>query len=91
MGRPEIPLYSNCTGGVYAGDPKELLARQIAFPVRWETIVENMIAAGADTFLELGPGQTLCGLIGKIDKRVKTYPLSTREDLEKILREVAGC
>ena len=77
--------------GVYAGDPKELLARQIASPVRWETIVENMIAAGADTFLELGPGQTLCGLIGKIDKRVKTYPLSTREDLEKILREVAGC
>ena len=91
VGRPEIPLYSNFTGGVYAGDPKELLARQIASPVRWETIVENMIAAGADTFLELGPGQTLCGLIGKIDKSVKTYALSTREDLEKILQEVAGC
>ena len=91
VGRPEIPLYSNCTGGVYAGDPKELLARQIASPVRWETIVRNMIAAGADTFLELGPGKTLCGLIGKIDKRVKTYALSTREDLETILREVAGC
>lgn len=91
VGRPEIPLYSNCTGGVYAGDPKELLVRQIASPVRWETIVRNMIAAGADTFLELGPGKTLCGLIGKIDKRVKTYALSTREDLETILREVAGC
>lgn len=91
VGRPEIPLYSNCTGRVYAGDPKELLARQIASPVRWETIVRNMIAAGADTFLELGPGKTLCGLIGKIDKRVKTYALSTREDLETILREVAGC
>lgn len=91
VGRPEIPLYSNCTGGVYTGDPKELLARQIASPVRWETIVRNMIAAGADTFLELGPGKTLCGLIGKIDKRVKTYALSTREDLETILREVAGC
>ena len=91
VGRPEIPLYSNCTGRVYTGDPKELLARQISSPVRWETIVRNMIAAGADTFLELGPGKTLCGLIGKIDKRVKTYALSTREDLETILREVAGC
>lgn len=88
--QPKLPLYSNLTGQRYAGDPKELLARQIASPVRWETIVENMIAAGADTFIELGPGNTLCGLIGKIDKTVKTYPLSTREDLEKIRKEAAG-
>ena len=91
VGQPEMPLYSNRTGAVYEGDPKTLLSQQIASPVRWETIVRNMIAAGADTFVELGPGKTLCGLIEKIDKTVKTYALSTQADLETILKEVKGC
>lgn len=91
MGQPEMPLYSNRTGAVYEGDPKPLLSQQIASPVRWETIVRNMIAAGADTFVELGPGKTLCGLIEKIDKTVKTYALSSQADLETILKEVKGC
>lgn len=88
---PAIPLYSNCTGEVYAGDPRGLLDRQISSPVRWETIVRNMIAAGADTFVELGPGRTLCGLIEKIDRKVRSFHMETRADLEKILEEVAGC
>ncbi len=91
VGQPQLPLYSNRTGEVYAGDPKELLSQQISSPVRWETIVRNMIAAGADTFVELGPGKTLCGLIGKIDSTVKTYALSGQEDLAAILKEVRGC
>lgn len=91
VGAPEMPLYSNRTGQVYDGDPKQLLSQQISSPVRWETIVRTMIAAGADTFLELGPGKTLCGLIEKIDQTVKTYALSNKEDLEKILKEVRGC
>ena len=88
VGEPKIPLYSNRTGAVYSGDAKALLAQQIASPVRWEAIVRDMIAAGVDTFIELGPGSTLCGLIQKIDKTVKTYPLATKEDLEKVVQEV---
>ena len=88
VGAPKLPLYSNCTGAVYQGETKALLARQIASPVRWEAIVRDMIAAGVDTFVELGPGSTLCGLIQKIDKTVKTYPLATKEDLEKVVQEV---
>lgn len=90
VGQGKIPLYSNKTGEVYDGDPKELLAQQIVSPVRWETIVNNMIAAGADTFIELGPGKTLCGLIAKTDQTVKTYALSTQADLEQIVKEVLG-
>ena len=57
VGQPKLPLYSNKTGAVYDGDPKELLAQQIVSPVRWETIVRNMIAAGADTFIDWAPAR----------------------------------
>ena len=50
-----------------------------------------MIAAGADTFLELGPGRTLCGLIAKTDASVRVYPAGEAEGLEKILTEAALC
>ena len=88
---PEIPLYSNCTGAPYAGDIRALLARQIESPVRWEAIVRNMIAEGADTFIELGPGRTLCGLIEKIDQSVRVFSMESPEDLNKIVEEVLGC
>lgn len=91
---PEVSLYSNKTGEPYPADTgavRELLAKQICSPVRWETIVRNMIAEGADTFIELGPGNTLCGLISKTDPTVRTYPLSGKEDLDKILTEVKPC
>ncbi|MBO4938215.1 MAG: ACP S-malonyltransferase [Oscillospiraceae bacterium] len=88
---PVLPLYSNCTGLPYAGDMKHLLAKQICSPVRWESIIRHMIASGADTFVELGPGNVLSGLIGKIDKNVRTYQVCDRESLEKCAAEVRSC
>lgn len=89
--QPEIPLYSNCTGLPYDGELRPLLARQICSPVRWEAIVRHMIAAGADTFVEAGPGSTLCGLISKIDKNARVFPVSDRASLEQCIAEVAKC
>ena len=68
---PEIPLYSNGTGRPYEGDYAKLLEDQINHPVRWQAIVEDMIARGVDTFIEAGPGETLCGFVKKIDSGVK--------------------
>lgn len=85
---PSIPVYSNYTGELYSGDERELLAKQISSPVRWERVVRAMIADGADTFLELGPGRTLCGLIGKIDPSVRTFSVSDGVGLEKVIAEV---
>ena len=76
---PKIPLYSNVTGGLYG--EKALLAQQIASPVRWETIVRNMIADGVDTFVEIGPGRTLTNMIKKIDPNV------TAKTVAEILEE----
>ena len=72
----EIPLYSNVTAAPYDGDPASLLAKQIESPVRWETLIRNMIASGIDTFVEMGPGRTLTNLIHKIDAGVQAYTVT---------------
>ena len=61
-----LPLYSNVTGKPYGQDSRsvtELLSLQISNPVQWETLIRNMAASGIDTFVEIGPGKTLTGMI----------------------------
>ena len=84
---PEIPLYSDVTALPY-GDPASLLAEQIASPVRWEALIRNMIAAGIDTFLEVGPGKTLCNMIRKTDPAVRTFCVS---EMDRLIEEVLSC
>lgn len=86
--RFKVPLYSNYTARPYDQDCRELLTKQICNPVRWQELVENMIADGADTFIELGPGDVLCGLIRRIDKSVRTYHVEDWDSLDSTAREV---
>lgn len=89
FGTPSCPLYSNVTAQPYEdGQFKELLSRQVENPVRWQTIVENMIAAGVDTFIEVGPGKTLAGLIGKINSDVRALNVEDAESLKHTIEEV---
>lgn len=89
FGTPDYPLYSNVTALPYEeGQFQDLLSRQVVSPVRWQTIVENMIAAGVDTFIEVGPGKTLTGLIGKINSEVKTLNVEDAESLRHTIEEV---
>lgn len=88
---PRVPLYANCTGLPYGENIKELLAKQICSPVRWEAIVRHMIASGVDTFVEVGPGNTLSGLISRIDPNVRTFCAADRESLETCVTEVSKC
>ena len=85
---PKITLYSNVTGKPYPGDPgtvRTLLKDQITSPVRWEDTIRDMTAAGFDTFVEIGPGKTLCGLIGKIDPGLKTLQACGPDDIAEII------
>lgn len=58
---------------------KDSLIEQLYSPVLWEDSVKKMIDLGVDTFIEIGPGKVLSGLIKKIDKTVKTYAISDEE------------
>lgn len=85
---PRVQLYSDYTARPYAGDYRDLLTRQICSPVRWKQIIVHMREQGIDTFIELGPGKTLCGLIQKTDSTAKTLHVEDAESLAKTLEEL---
>ena len=72
-----IPVYQNTTasGARDAATAKAALKGQMTGPVRWSETIANMIGAGADEFIELGPGKVLTGLVKRIDKSVVTRNL----------------
>lgn len=91
VGTPRYTLYSNVTALPYeAGRYKELLTRQVENPVRWQQLVENMIAAGIDTFIEVGPGNTLTGLIKRIDPGVTALNVENEATLRAAVAAVRG-
>ncbi len=69
---PVCPIYQNVTA-LPSTDPdiiKDNLLRQLTSPVRWTQTVLNMVADGADSFLEIGPGTVLQGLVKRIAPEV---------------------
>ncbi len=88
---PTIPVYSDLTGKLYPESIEDALAAQIKSPVKWEMIIRDMIANEVTTFIEIGPGITLCNLISRIDSNVRTYSAGNRAGIEMILSEVAPC
>ncbi|MNC66809.1 Malonyl CoA-acyl carrier protein transacylase [compost metagenome] len=84
---PSVPVIVNVTASPVT-DPeeiRELLVRQVFSPVLWQDSVEWLIAAGVDTFVEIGSGSVLAGLIRKIDKNVKVININSLESLETAL------
>lgn len=82
----QVPYVTNVTAK-YVWDiqqTKELLVQQISSPVHWQQSVEEMIANGVDTFVEIGHGRTLSGFVKKINRDVKIYQVGTWEDIEKV-------
>lgn len=78
---PQVQIYSDYTAKPYEGDYKALVKAQVENPVKWQTIVENMIADGVDTFIEVGVGKTLTGLIKRINPDVKAVKVETPDDI----------
>jgi len=71
---PTSPIYQNVNAKATT-DPSEIkknLMAQLTAPVKWTQIVQNMIADGADKFIEVGPGNVLQGLVKKVDRSLET-------------------
>jgi len=84
LGTPDIPVYSNVTAQPYDGDYKELITKQVINPVQWQKTIENLVAEGVDTFIEVGVGKTLSGLIKKINADVRVFNVENKETLEAL-------
>ncbi len=87
---PRIPVVANVDAEPRrdAGSSIEALIRQISSPVRWEDVVKRLVADGARTFVELGPGTVLAGLIRKIDRSVQVMSVEDEQGLSAALAQL---
>ena len=89
---PIFPVFSNVTAeaSTTAVAAKDLLLSQLTSPVRWSTEIRNIAARFPDAlFVEMGPGNVLTGLMGRLVKGAKTFACATAADTEKLLQMVA--
>ncbi len=79
---PDYPVVSNATATAVTNGAvaRELLVKQLTSPVRWSASVESMVAAGADRFLEVGPGKVLSSLNRRIAQGLPCSPLGEPAD-----------
>ena len=76
-----VPLYNNVDATpVQAAEVVRMgLVRQVDAPVRWVELVQRMVADGFDTFVEVGPGSVLSGLVKRIARGVQTVQVGTAD------------
>ncbi len=82
----QFPVFTNVTGNEIK-DIQEiipLLTRQVMNPVRWEDIVLHLSERGVDTFIEIGPGKTLCGFVKRTIKGAKICNIEDCKSFEKL-------
>ncbi|MEO5344761.1 MAG: ACP S-malonyltransferase [Magnetococcus sp. YQC-9] len=81
-----IPLIANVTADALTQSDsiRENLIEQITDPVRWEASMQRLVALGVDTFIELGSGQVLSGMMKRIHKEARILTINTSADLEKL-------
>ncbi len=87
IGSFAVPVVSNLTGKTYASEEDVIptLTAQVMSPVRWEQSVRELMAMGADTFLEMGPGKTLTGFVKKVSRQTGAYNIEDLRTFEKAL------
>lgn len=82
-----IPLVTNVAATAIRSrvQAREALVAQVAAPVRWLESIELLIREGVDTFVEVGPGKVLCGLLRQIDRGVKCFSVEDTTSLKATL------
>ncbi|MEG7378369.1 ACP S-malonyltransferase [Bacillus subtilis] len=80
----DVPVISNVSANAMTdkAEIKEKLIEQLYSPVRFEESINKLIAEGVTTFIEIGPGKVLSGLVKKVNRRLKTIAVSDPETIE---------
>lgn len=88
----DIPVVANVDGAVHtaAGEWPSLLERQLTSPVRWIACAESLVAAGADTFVEVGPGQVLTGTLKRIARDAARHSVMTPDELDAVVASLGA-
>ena len=83
---PGVPIISNFTSEpmTKSDEIRENIAEQLINPVLWEDSMEYLIDDGTDTFIEVGPGRVLRGLLKRIDKNAVCFGVNNADDIDKI-------
>jgi [acyl-carrier-protein] S-malonyltransferase len=88
---PAAPFMSTVTARIEtAKRVGPLLVEQLTAPVRFTQAAQALIREGVQTFVEVGPGNVLSGLVKRIDRNAKTISVSTPESLEKLEETLAS-
>ncbi len=89
--KPNIPVVSNVTAEVVeVNDIKTYWVKQMVSSVLWKKSVDTMIAMGVDTFIEVGAGKVLQGLVKKTNRSATTLGTDNINSLEKTLEKLTG-
>ena len=92
MQNPTTPLICNVDAAPVetADTSRDALIRQVTGTVRWDESVRSLIAKGIETFVEVGPGKVLWGLMRQIDRGKTSWQTSDDEALQKAIQALAG-
>ncbi len=89
---PRVPIIANVDG-----EPKrtresaiEALIRQVSSPVRWEAVVRRLASEGVTTYVEVGPGTVLSGLVRKIHREATVVSFGNPDDLATVESSIAN-
>jgi len=87
-----IPVVTNVDTHVVS-DPetaRDALTRQVTGAVRWEECMRVLMARGVETFIEVGPGKVLCGLMRQINRSKMCFNVEDEASLQKLVTHFAG-
>jgi len=89
--KPAVGVVCNVDAALLedADRSRDALIRQVTGSVKWEQSMRLLIAQGVDTFVELGPGKVLCGLMRQIDRSQKCVNVADEASLQKTLEQIA--
>jgi [acyl-carrier-protein] S-malonyltransferase len=89
---PQIPVIANVSAQPVddAASARETLIRQVTGSVKWNESVQLLIARGVQTFIEVGPGKVLSGLMRQIDRTKKALNVEDETSLQKTVEYLAG-